>query len=255
MRRIICIFLLLGLLSVPAAALNVVTADYDKDKWAVESLFTEPVEGIPDGWIPLRRAAEHMPIDVSWDEEKREVVVVSHVRPYLRTSRYKADNMPLEFIIKDGVTYCHPQMIAYYLWDLGFMYDGEVYYIAEDSPDSKLIQGRGSAVFERKVLSTLLEIKLKLPKEYAFIRKHLTGGIRYVTRAEVPDSVSGAFGYIYSGAKRPVCHVVGDTQVRYVLAEIIAHEAHHVWEYRNGGVDEAAAYAYDDMVKNGLQGE
>ena len=105
MRRIICILLLLGLLSVPAAALNVVTADYDKDKWAVESLFTEPVEGIPDGWIPLRRAAEHMPIDVSWDEEKREVVVVSHVRPYLRTSRYKADNMPLEFIIKDGVTY------------------------------------------------------------------------------------------------------------------------------------------------------
>lgn len=256
MRRFLCILLLIGLLSVPASALNVVTADYDRDEWEVERLFTEPVEGIPDGWVPLRKAAEHLPIEVSWDGEKREVVVYSHALPFLRTSRYKADALPQEFIIKDGVTYCHPSKLAYFLWDLGFLYDGEVYYISEASPDSELIQEGDSTDFERKVLSALLEIRLKLPEEYAFIRKHLTGGIRHVPREEVPEHVAGAFAYIKSSAKKPVCKIVGDTQQRYHLACIIAHEAHHVWEYRFcGGIDEAAAYAYGDMVKARLQDE
>jgi hypothetical protein len=128
-----------------------------------------------------------------------------------------------------------------------------VYYIAENIPNSKLIQERSSTVFERKVLSAMLEIKLKLPEDYAFIRKYLTGGIKYVTHSEVPAGIEGAFGYIYSSAKNPICHVVGDSQYRYVLARTIAHEAHHAWEYRNGGIDEDAAYAYGDMVKDLLQ--
>lgn len=255
MRRILCTLLLIGFLSVPAGAVNMVTADYDKDEWQVEKLFKTTFEGIPEGWIPLRKASEQLPFDVSWDETRREIVVVSHNKPFLRMSRYKADKLPQEFIIKDGVTYCHPRMIAYYLWDLGFLYDGEVYYIAEGSPDSQLIQERGSAVFERKVLSALLEIKLKLPEEYAFIREHLTGGIRYVAYERVPKSAAGALGYIYPSAKKPVCHIVGDRRHRYILAGTIAHEAHHVWEYRNSGIDEDAAEAYGDMVKARLQEE
>ncbi len=255
LKRLFLLLALACLLSMPAHALNVVTADYDSDRWEVKPLFTEKVDGIPEGWLPLRKVAEHLPIEVSWDEAKWEVVVFSHARPYLRTSRYKAANMPQEFIIKDGVTYCHPRMIAYYLWDLGFLYDGKVYYIAEDSPDSKLIQERGSAVFERKVLSTMLEIKLKSPEDYAFIRKYLSGGIKYVNRAEVPAGVEGAAGFIYPSEKSPVCYVVGDAQYRYALASVIAHEAHHAWEYRNGGIDEDAAYAYGDKVKAELQEE
>lgn len=256
MTRRLCVLLTLAcLLSMPAHALNVVTADYDSDRWESKQFFTEPVEGIPEGWLPLRKASEHLPFDVSWDEEKREVVVFSPARPYLRTSRYKASKLPQEFIIKDGVTYCHPRMIAYYLWDLGFLYDGKVYYIAEDSLDSKLIRQRGSAVFERKVLSTMLEIKLKLPEDYAFIRKYLSGGIQYVSRSEVPTVVDGAAGFIYPSKRYPVCYVVGDTQYRYALASVIAHEAHHAWEYRNGGIDEDAAYAYGDKVKAELMEE
>lgn len=55
------------------------------------------MDGIPGGWVPLRKSAEHLPIEVSWDEAKREVVVFSHALPWgnpnLRTFRYKADDM------------------------------------------------------------------------------------------------------------------------------------------------------------------
>lgn len=252
----LCVLLTLAcLLSMPAHALSVVTADYDSDRWEVERLFTEQVDGIPHGWIPLRKAAEHLPIEVSWDEAKREVVVFSHAlpwgNPYLRTFRYKADNMPLEFIIKDGVTYCHPRMMAFYLWNMGFEHDGELYCIAQDSPDSKLIDSGESAIFERKVLTALLEIKLKLPEDYAFIRKHLTGGIQYV--AVAPERHANTAAWIRPADKRPVCNIVGDGQTRHNLAGTIAHEAHHVWEYYHGGIDEAAAHAYGDKVKAGLQ--
>ena len=252
-KVMLCVAILFCLLSLPSYAINICCPDYDNDEWNVEKIEFAPVDGIPDGWIPLRKASEYLPFDVSWDAEKLEVVVVSNVRPFVRTLRYKSYNLPQEFIIKDGVTYCHPRMIAHYLWDLGFMYDGEVYYIAENITDSKLIQERSSTVFERKVLSTMLEIKLKLPEDYAFIRKYLTGGIKYVTRLEVPASAETALGYIYPSAKFPICYVVGDTQYRYLLASTIAHEAHHAWEYRNGGIDEDAAYAYGYKVKELLQ--
>ena len=255
MRKIICFVIAAILLIIPANALSVVTADYDSDEWEVEQLFSENVDGIPNSWIPLRKAAEHLPIEVSWDEIRREVVIYSHALPWgnsaLRTFRYKADNMPLEFVIKDGVTYCHPRMMAFYLWDMGFFYDGELYAISMNSPESELIHDGGSEVFEGKVLTAMLEIKLKLPEEYAFIREHLPGGIQYVTHS--PEQFPRAVAYIRPADKRPVCNIVGDEQTRHDLARSIAHEAHHVWEYRNDGIDEPAAYAYGNKIKNSLE--
>lgn len=257
LKRFSILLTIACLLSMPAHALSVATADYDSDSWEVKPLFTERVDGIPEGWLPLRKTAEHLPIEVSWDEAKREVVVFSHALPWgnpnLRTFRYKADNMPLEFIIKDGVTYCHPRMMAFYLWDMGFEHDGELYCIDTGSPDSQLIDSGDSAIFERKVLTALLELRLKLPEDYAFAREHLTGGIRYVAKEDVPEHLANALAWVRPADKRPVCHIVGDQRARQDLARSIAHEAHHVWEYRNGGVDEAAAQAYGNQVKAGLQ--
>ena len=257
MRRLCVLLTLACLLSMPTNALSVVTADYDSDEWEVAQLFSENVDGIPDGWIPLRKAAEHLPIEVSWDEIGREVVIYSHVLPWgnsaLRTFRYKADNMPLEFVIKDGVTYCHPRMMAFYLWDMGFFYDGELYCIDVDSPDSNMIASGDSDIFEHKVLTALLEMRLKLPEDYAFARKHLTGGIRYVAKEDVPEHLINARAWIRPADKRPVCNIVGDERTRHDLARSIAHEAHHVWEYRNDGIDETAAHAYGNKIKNSLE--
>ena len=113
MRRIICIMLIICLLSFPTQALNLVKADYDKDKWEVETITFDLPDAVPESWYPLKEVSEYLPIDVEWDDITREIVVYSHemaeINIFIAEQRYHADNIPASKLkIKDGVTYCSP---------------------------------------------------------------------------------------------------------------------------------------------------
>lgn len=256
MRRIICIMLIICLLSVPTQALNLVKADYDKDKWEVETITFDLPDTVPESWYPLKAVSEYLPIDVSWDEEKREIVVVSHDMRWknkmLFTFRYKADNLPIEMKIQDGVTYCNGRLLASYLCQRGFLYQGEVYFLDGESHKSKLIKpGDYGAAVKEKTLATMYEIKMKIPEEYKFIRKYLSGGITYVTPEQSAASNKMAMGYVYSARKTPICYIVGDSHYNGLLAQIIAHEAYHVYEYRTYGyTNEIEPTKHGRKIKN-----
>lgn len=256
MRQIICIFFILCFLSAPVSALCLFESDYDRDRWTEERIIYDEPEGVPDGWLPLRAVSEHLPIDVSWDEERREVVVYSHDRSLMKTFRYKADKLPAELVIKDGVTYCSPRLLASYLQHRGFLYNGEVYFFNGESKESRLIQPGDSDTFKAKTIAAMYQLKLKLPAKYAFARKYLTGGIVCAPKAETPSEVAGAFAYIYPTVKKPTCYIVGDQKSGTLLANFIVHEAFHVWQYKNGGLDrldEGEAWEYGQTVQNQLE--
>lgn len=244
-------------ITTPSAAISLFESDYDSDIWSVERITYDIPEDIPDGWIPLRASSEYLPIDVRWDNDRREIVVHSHDLPWtskaMCTRRYKADNLPVEMIIKDGVTYCSPRLLASFLEQRGFLYNGEVYYFNGESRNSKLVNSGNSQIFKDKVLTVMYELKLKSPDDYAFIRKYLTGGIAYSTKTNVPNAVSGSFAYIYPTVKKPICYIVGDKKSGGRLANFIAHEAFHVWQYKNGGLDrinEEEAWEYGLRIEH-----
>ena len=73
-----CLMLFICLLTIPSYALNLVYSDYDNDEWQTIEINFAPVDTIPDGWYPLRASSKYLPIDVSWDDKNRQVVVYSH---------------------------------------------------------------------------------------------------------------------------------------------------------------------------------
>lgn len=256
MKRFVCFILICCTISLPISALSLFESDYDKDRWSIEQVTFDIPEDIPEDWLPLRASSGYLPIEVSWDNDKREIIVYSHDLPWksksLCTRRYKADNLPPEMIIKDGVTYCSPRLLSSFLEQRGFLYNNEVYYFNGEMRKSKLIKSGNSELFRDKVLTSIYELKLKSPSDYAFIRKYLTGGIVYSTKTNVPNAVSGSFAYIYPTVKNPTCYIVGDTKYGGRLANFIAHEAFHVWQYKNGGmnrIDEVEAWEYGIKVE------
>lgn len=257
MRRIICIMLIICLLPVSTQALYLVESDYDKDKWCIEHISFEPVDTIPEGWYPLKAVSEYLPIDVSWDEEKREIIVVSHDLQWknkaMCTFRYKADNLPIEMKIKDGVTYCNARILSSYLRQRGFLYKGEVYFFSGEDKISYLIRTEDKLV-KARTISTMFEIKLKMPEEYKFIRKHINGGISYVSEESIPSWVTkSAMGYVYPYKAKPICYVIGTNKYKGLLVNIISHEAYHVYEYRTRGyTDEIESTKYGIKVQNDL---
>lgn len=226
-----CITILLCLLSLPSYALNLFYSDYDNDEWKIEEITFAPVDTIPDGWYPLRAVSQYLPIDVSWDDKNKQVIVYSHETIW--DFKYHIDNLPSEMIIKDGVTYCSPKFLFSFLYKTGFYYNEEIYCFAGEHVESELIDGRDSKEFKPKILTTLYGMKLAMPEEYKFARTYLTGGIKMVYKNEIPKSLSERTGaYIYPARKHPVCHIVGDKWTNWFMAEFIAHESYHVHQYR-----------------------
>ena len=140
-------------------ALNLINSDYDKDKWFVEQIIFDTPKEVPENWLPLRVSSEYLPIDVNWDNDKREIIVYSHDLPWTNKSlcirRYRADNLPVEMMIIDGVTYCSPRLISSFLEQRGFLYEDKVYYFNKELKKSKLINSGNSYLFKEKVLPKL----------------------------------------------------------------------------------------------------
>ena len=68
MRRTILFALVLCLTLTPCHALTIFTTDYDSDTYTESTLSFLIPSDVPDGWLPLRAAAEYLPISVDWDD-------------------------------------------------------------------------------------------------------------------------------------------------------------------------------------------
>lgn len=239
-RRIICIALILCSLPISASALNLVTSDYDNDKWEIETITYNSVDTIPDGWYPLRAVSEYLPIDVSWDNENRQIIIRSDDLHWenetMRTYKYSADSLSSELVIKDGITYCSPRFLSKFLSNTGFFYNGEIYCFVGEISKSKLINDRGNEDFRARVLTVLYQFKLMLPDTYAMVRDNLTGGFKMVYKDELTDYLSNADAFVNTKGKNPVCKIVKNNNIKSCLASYIAHEAYHVYQYRTYGI-------------------
>lgn len=264
-KILFCTALLLCLLSLPsyAATLNLFSSDYDNDKWQIEEIVFAQEDIIPIEWYPLRAISECLPIDVSWDNATRDIVVYSHemaeINAFIAEQRYHVGNIPASKLkIKDGVTYCSPEFLSKLLPKTGFVYDNEVYYFDGEMINSKLIKHDNSDTFKASVITSMYELMLKLPEDYAFVRKYLTGGISLVkvyTHKNVP---SYAAAYVFPKVKKPVAYIISNSTHPFYgyepygkyLTELICHEAYHVYLERIGKQSETDAMKYGRKIKN-----
>lgn len=236
MKRLALILTLCLCLSVPCSALTFFQADYDADEWTTETVY----EG---DWLPLRELSSILPYTVEWKD--RTIFIHADKTWTIKPDWY----LPEGVKIVDGVTYVTPKYMKR-LVPNSFLFRTGLYVFAGETKRSALV--RGEEDFRREVLTTMYRLRLALPEDYRLIRDCLTGGIEQgAWRDWMPD---GAAAYVYPGRQHPTAYIVAD--FRWAdLTELIAHEAHHVWEYRNSGIDEDAAEAYGDMVKARLQEE
>ena len=253
MRCIITIALVLCLTFTPCYALTLFTTDYDSDQYTELTLSFSLPNNVPEGWLPLRAAAEYLPISVDWDNATREIIVRADLYKsklsLLKEKRYKIDNLNTlyadDLMIVNGVTYCSPKFLTIRLPNVSFRYNGEVYYLKGEAKTSTLIQGDES--FRNKVLTTMYNLKLALPEDYSLIRSCLTGGIKQVS-PEDADVFANA--YVYPSRRNPVAYIVGGEYAD--IANLIAHEGYHVWLERNEGQSEKEAREYGQMISNRL---
>ena len=253
MRQLIIITLLLCLTLTPCNALTIFTTNYDSDQYTESTPSFLIPSDVPEGWFPLRAAAEYLPISVDWDNATREIIVRADLYKsklsLLKEKRYKIDNLcPLysdDLMIVNGVTYCSPKFLTIRLPNVSFRYNGEVYYLKGETETSTLIQGDES--FRNKVLTTMYNLKLALPEDYSLIRSCLTGGIKQVS-PEDADVFANA--YVYPTRRNPVAYIVGGEYSD--IANLIAHEGYHVWLERNEGQSEKEAKEYGQMISNRL---
>lgn len=255
--RCIAVALLFCVLTTPCQALTLFEANYDADIYAIQQINFDIIPSVLQDWVPFRAASEYLPIDVSWDESTKEVVVYSHelarTNIFYKEQRYKPCTLPPTLTIVDGVTYCSPQFLKNNLSGRGFVYNGEVFYFSGETVESKLIKSNGNNVFKDNAITSMYQLKLKSPDDYAFVRKYLTGGIEYVQRNNIPKNAFGAYAYIYPNRRKPVCYIVKGYSSDATLASYIAHEAYHVYEYKtNGKSTEKAAKKYQQTIFNKL---
>lgn len=184
MKRLIFFIALCLCLSIPCHALTLFQANYDSDQYTESTPSFLIPSDVPEGWLPLRAAAEYLPISVEWDNATREIIVRADLYKsklsFLKEKHYKIDNLCSlysdDLMIVNGVTYCSPKFLTIRLPNVSFRYNGEVYYLKGETETSTLIQGDDS--FRNKVLTTMYNLKLALPEDYSLIRSCLTGGIK-----------------------------------------------------------------------------
>ena len=234
MRRIILFALVLALTVTPCHALTLFQTDYDGDSYTTETVY----EG---DWLPLRKLSEVLPYEVEWNEQERTIYIYTN-----RTWTIKPDWwLPPDVKIVDGVTYVTPKYLDGILGGRAFRYDGELYVYQGESAPSKLV--RGSDTFRANVLTTMYFLKMVLPEDYKLIRRHLEGGIEETTfRNGLPY---GTAAYIYPAASKPTAYIVAAGLTGGNLAELIAHEAYHVYLYHQGKQNESEAIEYGQQIK------
>lgn len=233
MRRIILFALVLALTVTPCHALILFQADYDGDSYTTETVY----EG---DWLPLRKLSETLPYEVEWKD--RTVYIYAERTHTIRPDWY----LPEGVMIVDGVTYVTPAYLRRVLPGISFLYDGELYVFGGEAEPSRLV--RGSADFRAHTLTALYRINLALPEDYQLIRNSLTGGIQ---QEEPEEGLLTYAAYIYPAARRPVACIVTNGSGAD-LAELIAHEAYHVYLHRHGRQSEEKAREYGRRVKQDL---
>ena len=253
MHYFILFTLILTLTITPCSALSIFETDYDADKYTETTITFDILDEVPEGWLPLRAAAEYLPISVDWDDYARKIIVRADLYKsklsLLKEKRYKIDNLcPLysdDLMIVNGVTYCSPKFLTIRLPNVSFRYNGEVYYLKGETETSTLIQGDDQ--FRNKVLTTMYNIKLALPEDYSLIRSCLTGGIKQVSPK---DADVFANAYVYPYRRNPIAYIVGDTS-GVALARCLVHEGVHVRQAREGREieEEEAKQAEIDIEK------
>lgn len=253
------IFIFAFITTADASTLHTFKSDYDADKYTTTQINFQIQSTIPQNWYPLKAVSVYLPIDVNWDSKTREVIIDNFPLQYVNSNiperRYKSYKLPNSLKIKDGVTYCSPEFLANLLGGFGFLYNGQIYYFAGENVQSKLINPGASKVFKSYVITSMYEMKLKLPNEYKFARKYLTGGIECI---QTVDSKIPAYAkaYVYPSHTYPCCYIVGDKVMSTTLASYIGHEAYHVWQYHTNGSDgiiEHDALLYGNTIQEALK--
>ena len=235
MRRIITIALILALIATPCHALTVFQADYDRDEW-VETVVYE------GDWLPLRKLSEILPYSVEWDEQTRTVYIYAGRTHTIRPDRY----LPEGVKIVDGVTWVTARYLDGILDGRAFRYDGELYFFNGETQRSLLV--RGPETFRRNALTALYRLRLALPEDYKLIRECLTGGMEYEAP---PEGLLTFAAYVYQAVRRPTAYIVSNSDGAD-LAELIAHEAYHVYLHRQRRQSESGAREYGRRVKEAL---
>ena len=234
-----------------ASTLYAFKSDYDADKYTTTQIHFQTPSSIPQDWYPLKEASNYLHIDISWDNTTREIIIdnfaMQRINSNIPEKRYNANKLPSTLKIKNGITYCSPNFLSNLLYGIGFKYNGEVYYFDGEIVSSELIKSGTSTRFKSNVITSMYQMKLKLPNEYDMLRNCISGGIQYVDKSSVPVNY---VGYVYEYSENPICYIVGDKYVGANLASLIAHEGYHVWQYRNGlDVDENDAKEYERMIE------
>lgn len=245
MRRIITIALVLCLTVTPCHGLTVFQTDYDGDGYTEERIATGCALAMTEGedWLPLRKLSEVLPYEVEWNEQERTVYIHAD-----RTHTIKPDwYLPEGVCIRDGVTYVTPAYMRRFLPGISFLYDGELYVFDDETVRSRLV--RGSEDFRAQTLTVLYRLKLALPDDYKLIRRYLRGGIE--EKSSTPGKLV-ASAYIYPTASRPTAYIVASAMTGANLAELIAHEAYHVYLQRQNQQSESKAIEYGRRVKRDL---
>lgn len=253
MRRIILFALVLCLTVTPCKALTLFQTDYDGDGWTEERVEYQAynpstaVRRSPSlctreagDWLPLRKLAEVLPYEVEWKD--RTVYIYAERTHTIRPDWY----LPEGVQIVDGVTYVTARYLDGILGGRAFRCQGELYVFNGETQRSRLV--RGDETFRQNALTTLYRIKLALPEDYKLIRNSLTGGIQ---QEEPGEGLLTYAAYIYPAARRPVAYIVADCSGAD-LAELIAHEAYHVYLHRRGRQSEEQAMDYGRRVKQDL---
>ena len=233
MKRLILFLTLCLCLSVPCSALTFFQANYDADEWTTETVY----EG---DWLPLRELSSILPYTVEWKD--RTIYIYADRTWTIQPDRY----IPEGVQIVNGVTYVTPEYMKRFLPGISFVYGGELYVFAGETECSRLV--RGDETFRRNALTTLYRIKLALPADYRLIRDCLTGGIE---QEEPSEGLLTYSAYIYPAIKRPTAYIVSSSEGAD-LAELIAHEAYHVYLERHNQQIEEKAIKYGQRVKKDL---
>lgn len=234
MRRIILFALVLALTVTPCHALTLFQADYDGDRYTTETVY----EG---DWLPLRKLSETLPYTVEW--KNRTVYIYAERTHTIRPDWY----LPEGVCIRDGVTYVSPVYLRMVLSGRCFLFEDELYVFDGETVRSQLV--RGGADFRAHTLTVLYRLRLALPEDYQLIRNSLTGGIEETV---LPEGLPyGTQAFVYPTKARPTAHIVANCKGTE-LAELIAHEAYHVYLERHDQQIEEKAREYGQRVKQDL---
>lgn len=193
---------------------NFFQADYDADTYTTTTIYESD-------WLPLRELPSLLPYSVEWKD--RCIYIYTDTRTWKIRPDYW---IPEGVKIENGVTYVTPRYMRMLVPDgTSFLYKDELYVFDGEIKTSKLIQGNEN--FRKNALTTMYWIKTALPEDYEHIRECLTGGIKQSEKKSyMPDNT---LAYVYPNARKPMAHIVASYVHGSWLAELIAHEAHHVW--------------------------